>query len=673
LKRADISRASSPRTHLEVKARAATQARATPRDLSKSQTLASETAMNHQRPATHALRTILLRTIFFCTTLLLLFAHATRAQTPTPEDKSAGDAAREAQARLEGRALKLLEEIGDEAQGLRLAQNRVRTQVAVADLLWPHDEKRAREIFNEAMTSLASVTSSISADDPRRDQLIQEMLNLRNELMQSIAAHDPQLALDFLHATRPPSVPMPGRNYYQVDQETQLEAGLAEQVAARDPHQALKIADDILSRGLSGQLSNLLERMRGSDPSDAAKLAAEIAQKLHATNLNTNYEVANLAVYLLNATRQADAGAPNNVGNFQRGGRAPGAGGSTPIALDDQTRRDLLSQLVNAALAPTDARNGNGAQYLLNSLQQFMPDVERYVPAQAQALRSRSAQLTRANASMNPGQQEYQNAMQATSLDAMLDLAAKASPEMRGQIYSAAAWRAMNEGATERARQIIGEHIENPQQRAQMLDQLVQQAFFRAANAGDIEQARALLLRFKEPEQQAQMLLQLANMVAARGNGEAARRLLDEVWNQIGGRAKNQSQFNLQLEAARAYTRFAPDRAFEIVDAATDRINELITAAAVLDGFGQESFEQDELKTQNSNWISLVNQCGATLTALARTDFDRALSSADRLQRPETRVAARLAVARGALNQNALPNNGRVVVRSSFSNLTIIN
>lgn len=604
-----------------------------------------------------------LATILIYTTLLVLVAPRvssaqTLAPTPATEDKTAAEAAR---ARLESKALKLLDEIGEEAQGLKLAQNRVSVQAAVADLLWPHDEKRAREIFADASASLAAVNASLSADDPRREQLMQETQNLRGELMRAVAQHDPQLALDFLRATRPPSAPARARSYYEVDQETQLEASLAEQVAARDPRQAMKIADDILAHGLSGQLSSLMERVRASDPAAAAKLAAEIAQKIHATDLKTSFEAVNLTSYLLNVTRPLEASAPNGFSRMQGAVRAP-------VALDDQTRRDLLNQLVNAALAPNQPRSGNGPQVALNSLQQFMPDVEKYLPAQAQALRGRSEQSARTN--MNPAQQQYQSAMRAASVDAMLDQAAKVAPEMRDQIYGAAAWRALNEGATERARQIVTDHVENPQQRAQLLSQLDQQAFSRAAGAGDIEGARALLSRFTQPGQQAQMLMQLANAVAARGDAEGARRLLDEVWNQAGGRAKDQAQFNTQLEVARAYARFAPDRAFEIVDAATDRVNELVAAGSVLDGFGQQSFEQDELKMQSYPLAPLVIQCGETLAPLARTDFDRALSSADRLQRLETRLVARLAVARGVLSPNVAPN-GRRIINRSFNNLTI--
>ena len=107
------------------------------------------------------------------------------------------------------------------------------------------------------------------------------------------------------------------------------------------------------------------------------------------------------------------------------------------------------------------------------------------------------------------------------------------------------------------------------------------------------------------------------------------------------------------MEAAQAFAQVAPDRAFEIADAAISQLNDLLAAAATIDGFGQRAFEQDELKTQGGYvWAAMVNQCGAVLAALARTDFDRAVATADHLQRAEARVAVRLAVARGVLAPN---------------------
>jgi hypothetical protein len=586
--------------------------------------------------------------------LLALLSTAAGAQLPIPPAR-ADDKLEEEQARrasLEVKALELLDDVGGEAQGLKLAENRVRLQAAAADLLWARDEKRARELFNAALLSVAATAAAIAPDDPRREQLVQESLNLRREIAQLIAQRDPQLALDFVRGTRPPAAQgAPEKNYYQPDQELALETSLAEQVAARDPRQALRIAEEILSRGLSTQLANVLERVRTTDPEAASKLAAEVVRKIRAANLATNSEASNLASYLLQVSRPLEFVTARSVAPDPR----------RVSLLDEQTRRDLLGSILNAALAaPNDPRTRDAGQHLSGMLQQFMPEIERLNPAQAQALRrSFASQPERAALDARVRQQrELQSLMQTGTVDAMLDAAAKAPPEMRQQIYQAAAWKAFNDGAPDRARQIAGERLDNAQQRAQFLHDLDQQAFWRAANAGDIEQARSLLPRIARADERTQLLAQLARLVAAKGDREGASRLLEEVWNQIGGRARSQQQFGAQLEAAQIYAQVAPDRAFEIVESAISQLNEMVAAAEVIDGFGQDAFEQDELKAQGGwLWATLVRQCGDALGLLARTDFERAISAADRLQRPETRLVARLAVARGVLAPNGTTVN----------------
>jgi hypothetical protein len=586
------------------------------------------------------------RTALFCLLIISLNAHSTRAQTAPPDDKAKTEQAARAAA-LERKALALLDEIGEDARALKLAENRVRVQVATADMLWLRDEKRAREIINDALMSLASVTSSISPDDPRVEQQTQEMANLRREIMQTIAQRDPQLALDFLRATRPPLPAPPAPGNYQPDQELALEASLAEQVAARDPKQALRFAEETLSRGVSTQLTSVLERLRYTNAEDAARLASEIARKLRSTNLATNYEATNVVAYLLRTTRASDA-------NGARIGSGGAAVDNQPlIALDDQTRRDLLMATVNAALsASNDPRTRGMAQNLASMLQQFMPEIERALPAQAQSLRRISLETTRATIDTRVGQQqrEYQTLMQTGTVDALLDAASKSPPEMRDQLYRAAAYKALSDGTPDRARQIVADHYENAQQRAQLLRDIDQQLFWRASNAGDVGQARAIIARLTRPEERAGLLIQLARTVANKGDKEGARQLLEEVWNQIGGQARNQQQFASQLEAAQVFAQVAPDRSFEIVESSVAQLNELISAASVVDGFGQQAFDQDELKAQGGYmWSGLVNQCGIVLAALARTDFERAVATADHLQRLETRHNARLAVARGVL------------------------
>jgi len=92
-------------------------------------------------------------------------------------------------------------------------------------------------------------------------------------------------------------------------------------------------------------------------------------------------------------------------------------------------------------------------------------------------------------------------------------------------------------------------------------------------------------------------------------------------------------------------------RSFELVEGAIGRLNELLSAAAVIDGFGQEAFRQGELKHQGGyHWSELVRRCGQILSALAPRDFARARLGAERFERTEVRTLARLMVAQGVLS-----------------------
>ena len=618
---------------------------------------------------TQAARTFmkLARLLVTLSLTLSLFAPAAAAQetvVPAPSAAQApADAAQAAQAERERQALKLLEEIGAEAAGLRLAENRVRAQAAVAELLWPHDEETAREILRGAQSSLAALAAAVATEDPRYQQHAQTAHNLRREIVLAVAARDPKLALELLRTTRvPPPPAQPGRDFYQPDAELGLETQLAELAAARDPKEALRMAEEGLAKGVSGNLPSVVERIRASDPQAATRLASDIVRRLRTTNLSTNYEAANVAMYLLRASRPPDVPQPvGGQGPLPNGSRAPAiyvgtAESGGQLVLDEQARRDLLTTLVNAALASNDAQRRG--RPLLDMIQSVLPEIERLMPAQAATLRRQMGEGARASGqAQNPRERwaEYQQLMNTGTPEALVEAAAKAPAEMRSNLYRAAAFKAMNDGSPERARQIATQGITNPQEREQLLREIDQQQFWRASQRGDVEAARELLARVRSPEERLGLLLALAQAVAGReGQRDVAERLLEEVWGQVGGRARNHAQFGTQLQVAQIYAPFAPARAFEIVESCVEQLNELLAAAAVVDGFGQEAFEGGELKGDGGYiWTMLVQQSGEQLGQLASVDFDRAVSTADRFQRPEARLRARLSVARGVLARGA--------------------
>ena len=582
---------------------------------------------------------------------LLLLLPAARAQIVTTRPAPAQRAEpRKVDKELERKASALLDEVLDEGQGLKLPENRIRLQMTAAELLWPRDKARARDIFRAAMNNLAAAMSAITPDDPQYYNLINAPAQLRQQMLQMVAPRDPKLALDFLRATRQPPPEQPGTNYRQPDPELALELSLAEQIAAADPQQALQLAEETLSKGLSYNLGNVVEQLRRKNPEAADRLATEIVQRLRTADFASDYMAANVASYLLQTTRaEAAQGDGKNIASLPN---------PRQLHVADETRRDLINTMVRAVLNPTVVQRQSGNLYsLVSALQQALPEVERYAPAQAATLRRR---LTEYEQAVNPQAalwRQYQPLLNTGPLDALLEAAASAPPEMRGQLYQAAAWRAFNEGGVERARDIINTHVENRQQRTQMLRELEQRVLWDAAQRGDVEQAARLLERITNVGERVNVTLNLARVAAEKGQTQTAQQLVDDAANLLSGRAQTADQFSGQLQIAQAYVPLAPARAFELVEARVGQLNELLAAAATVDGFGQQQFEQDELRLQDGYmWGGLIEQCGFTLALLAAVDFDRARADADKFQRLEARLPVRLAIARSVLAEQASPN-----------------
>lgn len=139
------------------------------------------------------------------------------------DDKERAEQEAAKQQQLEKNALKLLDEVIFSAESLKLPENRSYVLATAADLLWHHDEKRARTLFWEALATLNltvyveiklpvaqegnNSARAARSNGPTKEQL--EDLNkyyarieTRRALLQKVAAHDPQLALDMMRSTR---------------------------------------------------------------------------------------------------------------------------------------------------------------------------------------------------------------------------------------------------------------------------------------------------------------------------------------------------------------------------------------------------------------------------------------------------------------------------------------
>src|SRR6266852_1256596 len=102
---------------------------------------------------------------FFITLLTPLYV----AAQVDEKDKAQKEA--EKRQELERKTLGLLDEIVAGAWSLKLPENRSFVLAAAADSIWTHDEKRARNLFWDALNSLSSTDNptTLEAKDPAKD------------------------------------------------------------------------------------------------------------------------------------------------------------------------------------------------------------------------------------------------------------------------------------------------------------------------------------------------------------------------------------------------------------------------------------------------------------------------------------------------------------------------
>jgi hypothetical protein len=288
------------------------------------------------------------------------------------------------------------------------------------------------------------------------------------------------------------------------------------------------------------------------------------------------------------------------------------------------------------------------ARRLLGGLQIALPMIDQYLPARAAAVRQKMSEVGMSTNSA-PNMMQAFSALQGNpTADALVQAAAAAPPQMQSRLYQQAAYKALDEGDTERARQIATDHLQNNAR-----DAVMQRIDFREmakkAETARFEEIRQALARLQTDNEKLDFLIQVASD-AQKSNPKLALQSLEEAKQMTSRRATSYENFEQQLKVAHAFATVDPARGFEVLEPGISQLNELLSAAAVLSGFEINMFRDGEMSIQNGNGLtSTINRYGQELAVLARSDFERAETLAGRFQFAEPRIMTRMAIVQGLL------------------------
>jgi len=580
--------------------------------------------------------------------LLLPLSFSAFAQV---SDKEKQEKENERKQQVERKTYVLVDELAGAAPGLKLPENRSFILAAAAELLWEHDEPRARNLFWDAlntlnlMNSISQVAKGDRSSKEKEQRNLSQyfaVFNLRQQLLQRVAHRNPQLALDMLRSSRQAAPEPPAewlRDGFSLPDDRMLEQQIATEAAARDPQKALQLARESLAKGFSYQLIPLLFKLNQKSAEMGTKFAGEVISKLGGKNLATDLQGSSIAVSLLTFSR-----APTGPTTGKP------SGGNQRLVLEEEQRRELVELITNAALA--ESGNAN----LLYALSEILPEIKDFAPERLAPVQKKLADFNRTLTREQRLSDEYNSVTRNGTPEEMLRLAASAPDNDRDWMQQQALVMAAMKGRADSLREFINTEITDEARRKSLLDALDTEQINVAIYKGENEELQKLLPKIRHKEERARVLSELAITLEKKGEHGEALTLLSEAQSLIKTGFESDSQTNALLAVVGAYALVEPAKAFAIIERTVDRANDEMAKLLLLDKFISTGIiKKGEISMQGSAMLPIdfaVFKYGKSVAALANADFERTRAAADRFERIELRLMARLLLAQALLRHD---------------------
>ena len=526
---------------------------------------------------------------------------------------------------LKRNALALLDEVVAEVSDLKLPENRSFVLGIAGDLLWTHDENRARNLFWESMSSLSPIIN----ERPQPGFGFCGFEYLRSNLLAHVTRRNLQLAFEMLRSSRPPP---PENAYpdYVADIQRSHERQIIMETAVGDPKQILQVGRDILARSVTFDLLEILVRLNEQKPEMASEFAAEVITKLKTANPVTETDVAGLASQVLRLGRTP----PDIVATLGR------------LNLDDDQRRDLVEILTNAALSES-ADEG-----ILVPLSEIMPEVERFAPDRAAKLNTKLTQFFNALSPEKRNLEAYPLTSNGTP-EEILKKAETADDLYRTSYYEVAVAVAVMRGQADSLRDFINGQIKDESQRNRVIGMLDAEQVDDTAYRGKIDEMQSLLPHLQHSDERGRAVARIAILLERKGDHGEAVKLLNEAQALVKVDPGSATQSHGLATLVLADALVDPDRAFAIIEPMIDRDNDYIAQLVVSDKAIKRGYvKSGEIVFALAGGIQLSEamlEYGKGVVALAKADFGRTKAAVNRFQRNELRILAKLLIAQALL------------------------
>jgi hypothetical protein len=560
--------------------------------------------------------------IFSLLILVCLLSAAALAQTAVetePEDE---------RAEFKEAAAEILGEASAMVPSLASAENRLNYTVRIADLVWDLDASQARAMFQYASDELKREISRVDAalnkmaNQPESEwadigsfsetrNASNRVFQLRTSLVSALANHDAEWASRLLSETAALATnPEFAKRFEQADPA--LKTTIAGKIAQQDVGKALEIGRERLSKGVSYDVTALLQQIYDKDRKKGIAFGKEVVDKLKASKDSASSWI------LLGLLRQGSSSLKTAAAD-KSGNRAP--------LFDDLTMRDLAGILADSIINSPSRRTSAQA---LGYIEQYAP---QKAPLVKRALDARTGQTDTRRASRRGANGNFSS--------------------------QSSSWRRANEARSNAQKEIM-----------QPLEGLKAENLSDEERVKLIYEARARILAVADNSFRSANLISLAQRALSAEQDELAASLLSDAERFVNMQPKQRNDFNENRNLAAAYAAVDAEKSFAILENLIFRLNEVIDGFIKMNEFNGNSraVESGEvvMSSASRQFTGFVSLGGASFQALAEADLERLKNLGDKFVRPEFRVETRLMIAQSLLNPQTVMENQRPRMRGSI-------
>jgi hypothetical protein len=602
-----------------------------------------------------------------------------KAEAPPPLEKPP-EKEEEALTPLKLRALDLLAEVGSESASLTDHRLAALLQARAADVLYAHDRERSRAFFESAFEAALRHYRETKDDNRRRvgSQAWTQRSDARIEVLRLVSRHDPELGRLFgdryveekrreveERASRPEREsinPLLG-------EQAAVAAGLieaAQKLIEADPLLAISVARRALAIGVPAEAAGFLARLAGRDQKSSDALYLFALETLSRREDPFASAILVLSAYPFNegSIRLTDGGGSSYGYGF-------GKVKEFKIRPEIITPFLLTSQRVLARVASSDpSRPGAEGRFgtALFAARLLEPRVAEHLPARLDewkrmmvGLQSLLSEAKRAGVERDLASEVRQQhageaapeASPGERLKTMIERAEGAkTPNERDRLFQQAADLAARAGDLAQALKLI-DRIVDLSHRRQARSWVLFGASDRARREGRLDEARRLALEVEATDERAYLLMEIARASLKGKDRATAVEIIEEAYRQAVASENSPAKVRSLFGLAHLTLELDQQRAFEIAGEAVRTVNQV-----GLDSFSPGDEQGQLVRVFEAGGNTMVNSTGVegfdlgqSLAAIARRDFEGAVSLARSIDHRAWRLAAQIEVAASAFKQ----------------------